>query len=195
MGCYIKNPLDVFSTFIKQFKVALPTSPPENVYNAYYTLWAGAAVSGQYHGNPPNVAGWPAYYQTPQFSELWLNSDTLPKRIQYTVAMMVGLPYRGGNKIQADVIEFAKQFSDPSDPNKLIQESIDLMYAFDLSSTQKQGLKQSTLLFGQSNDIYWTTAWNDYINNPGDINKKTTVTNGLQLMLKYLLDLAENQLA
>ena len=65
----------------------------------------------------------------------------------------------------------------------------------DISSTQKTSLKQSTLLFGQTNDIYWTTAWNDYLANPGDANKKATVTNGLLLMLKYLLDLAENQLA
>ena len=65
----------------------------------------------------------------------------------------------------------------------------------DISSTQKTGLKQSTLLFGQNNDIYWTNAWNDYLSNPTDNNKKTTVTNGLYLMLKYLLDLAENQLA
>lgn len=195
MGCYIKNPLDVFATFIKQFKVPFPSSPPETRYLAYYTVWAGAAVSGMYLGNPPNVAGWPAYYQTPQYHQLWLNSDTLPKRIQYTVAMMVGLPYRGGNKLQADVIEFAKQFSDPSDPDKLIQESIDLMYAMDISASAKAGLKQSTLLFGQTNNIYWTNAWNDHINDPTDANKKTTVTNGLLLMLKYLLDLAENQLA
>jgi hypothetical protein len=152
-------------------------------------------VSGMFYGNPPNVAGWPAYYQTPQYHELWLNSDTLPKRIQYTVALMVGFQYRSGNKLTADVIAFAKQFSDPSDPNKLVQETIDLMYAMDISSTHKQSLKQSTLLFGQSTDYYWTTAWNDYIADPNDVNKKNTVTTGLQLMLKYLLDLAENQLA
>ena len=100
-----------------------------------------------------------------------------------------------GDSSKADVIEFAKQSSDPSNPNTLIQETIDFLYAMDISSTQKAGLKQSTLLFGQTNDIYWTNAWNDYINNPSDTNKKNTVTNGLYLMLKYLLDLAENQLA
>lgn len=195
MGCYIKNPLDVFSTFIKNFKVEFPTSPVEDVHQAYYTIFIGAAVSGLTYGNPPNVSGWTAYYQTPQYYQLWLNSDTLPKRIMYTVAMMVGLQYRGGKKLQADVIAFAQQFSDPSDPNVLIQESIDLLYAMDISSTHKTSLKQSTLLFGQTNDIYWTTAWNDYMANQGDATKKATVTTGLQLMLKYLLDLAENQLA
>ena len=195
IGCYIKNPLDVFGGFIKQFNVQFPNTNVEDSHNAYYAMWAGAAVSGMFLGNPPNVSGWPAYYQTPQFHQLWLNSDTLPKRIQYTVALMVGFNYSGSKKLQADVIEYAKQTSDPSDPNVLIQETIDLLYAMDISNTLKTGLKQSTLLFGQSNDIYWTTAWNDYIANPSDNNKKNVVTNGIYLMLKYLLDLAENQLA
>lgn len=195
VGCYIKNPLDVFGSFIKQFNVQFPSSDPEDIHDSYYAVWAGAAVSGMFLGNPPNVSGWPAYYQTPQYHQLWLNSDTLPKRIQYTVALMVGFNYKGSKKLQADVIEFAKLSSDPSNPNTLIQETIDFLYAMDISSTQKAGLKQSTLLFGQTNDIYWTNAWNDYINNPSDTNKKNTVTNGLYLMLKYLLDLAENQLA
>lgn len=194
-GCMIKNPLDVFATFIKQFEVQMPVSPVENVHQAYYAVWAGSAVSGMFLCNPPNVAGWPAYYQTPQYHQLWLNSDTLPKRIQYTVAMLVGLPYRGGSKLQADVIAYASGCTDPSDPDKLIQETIDMMYAMDISSTHKEGLKKSTLLFGQDQNYYWTNAWNDYIANPADAAKKQTVTNGLLLMLKYLLDLAENQLA
>lgn len=195
MGCYIKNSLDVFGTFVKQFKVAMPTSPVEDVHTAYYTLFAGAGACGLLWGNPPNVSGWPAYYQVPQFHQLWLNSDTLPKRIMYTVAMMVGFQYKGTNKLTADIIEVAKATSDPSDPNVLIQESIDLMYAMDLSSTKKQSLKQSTLLFGQTADHYWTDAWNDYLNNPTDATKKNLVLTGLIYMYKYLLDLAENQLA
>ncbi len=195
MGCYIKNSLDVFSTFVKQFKVTMPTSPVEDVFSAYLTLHYGAAVTGLNWGNPPNVSGWPAYYQTPQFYQLWLNSDTLPKRIMYTVLLMVGFQYKGTNTLVSDIIEVAKQFSDPSNPNTLIQESIDLMYAMDISSAKKQSLKQSTLLFGQTSDHYWTDAWNDYLANPNDASKKNLVLTGLLYMYKYLLDLAENQLA
>ena len=196
MGCYIKNPVDVLSTFIKNFKVPLPTTPVEKVHDAHYYLWLLANVSGMALGNPPNVSGWPAYYQMPQYYQLWLNSDSLPKRIQFNVAMMVfGLTYSRMDKLQADVIAFAKQTSDPSDPNVLIQECIDLLFAMDISQTQKTSLKQSTLLFGQTQDYYWTTVWSDHIANPTDPDKKTTVENLLKLMLKYLLDLAEHQLA
>jgi hypothetical protein len=197
IGCNIKSPMDMMSIFMKNFMIDIPNNSPEDAFLAYYTIWGGAAVSGMTWGNPPNVAGWPAYYQTPQFHQLWLNSDTLPKRIQYTVAMMaIGLPYnKTGGKLQADLVKFAKQFSDPSDPNKLIQESIDLLFAMDISQVQKTALKQSTLLFGQQTDFYWTNAWNDYLADPTNVVKKNTVNNALIFMLKYLLDLAEHQLS
>jgi uncharacterized protein (DUF1800 family) len=196
VGCNIKNPIDVIATCSKNFMIVYPSSPVEDQYQAWYSMFTFGAFAGMTIGNPPSVSGWPAYYQSPQFTESWLNSDTLPKRISITVALMaVGYQYKAGKKLQADVIAFAKQFANPEDPTKLIQDTIDLLLPLDLSSTSKTTLKQSTLLFGQSSDYYWTTAWNDYIASPNDATKKGTVTTGLQLMLKYLLDLAENQLS
>lgn len=195
VGCYIKNAFDVFGTYAKQFKLEMPDNTPEDKHAAYYALFIGISLSGLIWGNPPNVSGWPAYYQEPQYSQLWLNSDTLPKRILYTVLLMIGIDYSPGKKLQVDLIEAAKQCSDPSNPNKLIQETIDLMYAMDISAARKQSLKQSTLLFGLTSDYYWTSAWNDYIANPSDDAKKKIVTTALLGMYKYLLDQAENQLA
>ena len=196
MGCNIKNPIEVISTCSKVFNIQYPSAPVEDQYQAWYSMFTLGAYAGMTIGNPPNVSGWPAYYQSPQFTESWLNSDTLPKRIFITVALMaVGYQYKAGKKLQADVIAFAKQFSNPEDPTKLIQDTIDVLLPIDLSATSKTTLKQSTLLFGQTSDYYWTTAWNDYLAAPNDATKKGTVTTGLQLMLKYLLDLAENQLS
>ena len=196
IGCMIKNPVDVMSSFCKYFKASFPSSTIEQEYSSYYTLWGAIALTGMNIGNPPNVSGWPAYYQTPQFHQLWLNSDTLPKRILYTVATIAnGIDIRGGGKITADVIEFAKQFPNPENPDALIQETINLLYAMDLSTESKKKLKESTLLFGLTENFYWTNAWNDHIANPTDNDKKNIVVYGLTMMLKYLLDLAENQLA
>jgi uncharacterized protein (DUF1800 family) len=196
IGCMIKNPVDVMSSFCKYFNASIPSSTIEQEYNSYYTLWGAIALTGMNVGNPPNVSGWPAYYQTPQFHQLWLNSDTLPKRILYTVASIAnGIDIRGGGKITADVIEFAKQLPNPENPDALIQDTINLLYAMDLSAESKKKLKESTLLFGLTENFYWTNAWNDHITNPSDNDKKNIVVYGLTMMLKYLLDLAENQLA
>lgn len=193
-GCMIKSPLDAIGSFMKGLNTPMPTDTIEKHYSSHLTLWYGANVMGLNYGNPPNVSGWPPYYQAPQYYQLWLNSDTLPKRILYSVAVMaVGLDYEGG-KLKADLIAFAQQFSNPEDPTKLIQDTIDLLYAMDISDTKKTELKTATLLFGQSQDYYWTLAYNDFLANPTDMNKKATVETGIALMLKYLLDLAENQL-
>ncbi|MDP2175689.1 MAG: DUF1800 family protein [Bacteroidota bacterium] len=194
IGCMIKNPLDAVGNFIKAFNIPMPTDTIQKDYASHLTLWSAASSMGMNFGNPPNVSGWSAYYQTPQYYQLWLNSDTLPKRIMYSVAAMaVGIDYPGG-KLQADLLEFAKQFPNPENPNLLLQNCIDFFYAMDISSTKKAELKNSTLLFGLNEDFYWTNAWNDYINDPTDASKKNTANTGIALMLKYLLDLAENQL-
>lgn len=196
IGCMIKNPIDVFSSFYKYFNATILSNTIEKEYSAYYTIWGAISLTGMNIGNPPNVSGWPAYYQTPQYHQLWLNSDTLPKRILYTVATISnGIDIRGGGKIIADVISFAKQFSNPENPDTLIQDTINLLYAMDLSTENKNQLKVSTLLFGLTENFYWTNAWNDYLANPTDNDKKNIVTYGLTMMLKYLLDLAENQLS
>ncbi len=195
-GCQIKNPVDNILKLFKQFNLQIPTNNLHQ-YNLMYFFTVFTNITSMEIGNPPSVAGWPAYYQTPQYQQLWLSSDTLPKRIQVVVyTALAGFSFtQDGTRIQADLIEFAKQFNNPSNPNELIQNSIDILYSFDLGSTIKAELKKDTLLFGQTQDHYWTDVWNDYINNPNDTAKADAVKVRLFLMLKYLLDRAEYQLA
>jgi hypothetical protein len=56
-------------------------------------------------------------------------------------------------------------------------------------------LKTGILLSGQANDYYWTSAWNTYINNPFDQMAYETVRSRLALLHKYIMSLAEYQLA
>jgi hypothetical protein len=49
-----------------------------------------AAVQQQNIMDPPSVAGWPAYYQSPDFYKQWINSVTLPNRYGYTDTILYG---------------------------------------------------------------------------------------------------------
>jgi len=49
--------------------------------------------------DPPNVAGWPAYYQSPEYNELWINADTLPKRNKFTDLMLEVGYTKNGKKL------------------------------------------------------------------------------------------------
>jgi len=50
-------------------------------------------------------------------------------------------------------------------------------------------------LAGQTSDYYWTNAWNIFISTPTDTTNATTVKTRLRDLVKYLMNLAEYQLA
>lgn len=180
---------------MKQFNVEIPSTDLAIQYQFWNYIWAVGTIQQQSLLDPPSVAGWPAYYQVPQFYELWINSDTLPKRNQLT-DLMVYIGYkRSGETMIIDTIAFAEQFgNDAADPNKLIDHSLTIMYGIDVIQTRKDFIK-SILLSGQAQDYYWTDIWNDYKSDPNDANKKKMVEDRLKAMYKYLMNLAEYQLA
>ncbi|NCI45438.1 DUF1800 domain-containing protein [Sediminibacterium soli] len=195
-GCQIKSPVDLVVSMCREFNV---TFPPAADYLSSYGMYAylvnQVTVMQQNIGDPPDVSGWKAYYQAPQYYEIWINSDTLPKRNQFTDTMAANGYTYNGHRINIEGAEFAKTLSNPGDPNKLIDDILTILYRIDISAASKTQLKTDILLGGQSSDYYWTGAWNTYITNPGDMANTTTVKNRLRDLLKYFMDLAEYQLA
>lgn len=195
-GCQIKSPVDLVVGLCREFTVSFqPASDYITNYGFYNYLVSWVSNMQQNIGDPPDVSGWKAYYQEPQFYEVWVNSDTLPKRNQYTDTLIVNGYTFNGKKIQIDGAEYAKTLSNPANPNVLIDDLISALFQFDLSAASKTQLKRDILLSGQTSDSYWTDAWNVFINNPGNTANTTTVKNKLRDLIKYLMNLAEYQLA
>ncbi|MFM9946041.1 MAG: DUF1800 family protein [Bacteroidia bacterium] len=194
MGCSIKSPLEYAVGFCRQFEVSFPVSTDYvNNYNHWAYLQAVGAAMQQDSGDPPNVAGWPAYYQEPQYYEIWINSDTLPKRMGLATLLIYTGYNRGGFKLIVDVLAFAAKIPNTSDPNKLIDNLLLLLMPVAVDASVKPILK-SALLNGQSTDSYWTDAWNAYKANNNDLVNKNYWTNQLRLAITYILNLAEFQL-
>jgi uncharacterized protein (DUF1800 family) len=195
-GCQIKSPLDMNISLCREFKVVFPAS--SDYVNAYY-MWDYIRVQSanmqQNIGDPPDVAGWKSYYQAPQFYEIWINSDTLPKRNQFSDIMANNGYTRNGKNIKIDFIAFAKSMPNPGDPNQLINDSITYLFRLPLSQASKNQLKTDILLSGQTQDHYWTDAWTAYIANPADTTNANIVRNRLRDFYQYLMRLAEFQLA
>lgn len=195
-GCFIKTPADLVAGLCRQFGVVFPV---ESNYLANYSLWQ--VLSNQSAdlqlalGNPPNVAGWPAYYQAPQFHQLWINSDTLPKRNLFSDTMLNNGISRNGSRIQVDVAAFTATLSNPADPNSLVEEAVIYLLGVPLSGVTQQQLKTDILLDGQADDGYWSAAWNTWVANPGNTTNATIVRNKLKALYQYLLRLPEYQLS
>lgn len=195
-GAMIKSPIDHAVALCREWEVVFPTAAAEyaDTYGMWNYIMSVAANNQQNIGDPPNVAGWPAYYQVPQYYELWVNTDTLPKRNQFS-DLMIGNGYtRNGKKIVIDAVVFTKKLSNPGDPNELINELFEILFQIPLSQQAKDQLKKDFLLTGQDSDYYWTNAWNIYIASPVTANYNVVNTR-LRGLFKYCMNLAEYQLA
>ncbi len=161
-------------------------------------MWAyiksQAAAFQQDIGDPPDVSGWPAYYQEPQFYELWINSDTIAKRNAFSDRFISSGYTRNNQKIVIDPIAYTSKFANPADPNALINEALEQLYCIDVSATTRTFLK-SILLSNQVTDNYWTSAWTDHKTDPANTSKKNIVNTRLVAMFKYIMNLAEYQLS
>ena len=98
-----------------------------------------------------------------------------------------------GRQIKADLLAFAETLDDPSDPNLLLSESATLLLGLPPDEMMVKSLK-STLLSGQQSDYYWTQAWANYINNPGNALYQGIVETRLKATFKQMLQLGEQQL-
>ncbi|MBC6991563.1 DUF1800 family protein [Hymenobacter sp. BT491] len=197
MGCVIKSPLDFTVTVCRQLQIAFP--PATNVV-AQYGMWdylnSQTNLQQQYLGDPPNVAGWAAYYQTPQFYEIWINAVTLPRRNQFTDLMISTNGYsRNGAKLLIDPIALVQALPPAvaSDPNKVIAELTKLMLPITLTSSQLEFLNDA-LLPGLP-DFEWTQEWTAYVAAPTNATKKASVNTKLQALLRAIMGLAEYHLS
>ena len=196
IGCQIKSPLDHVVSFLRQYEIAFPDALVNYVdaYALYNNMVSQLNSMGQNPVDPPNVAGWPAYYQAPDYNELWINADTLPKRNKFTDLMIETGYTKTSNKIIVNTIQFAKTVcANPADPNLLIDNLFSFLVSTDIDASLKTTLKVQLLLTGQTSDYYWTDAWNLYISSPTTINYNI-VHNRLKGLLKYIMNLPDYQL-
>ncbi len=194
-SCNIKSPIDFVVGLCREFEMVFPD--PLDYTNAYF-MWdylrGQASALQQNLADPPNVSGWPAYHQSPQFYELWINSDTLPKRNAFTDRFINTGYTRNSKKIIIDPLAYTAKFTKPEDPDQLINDVIAHLYTIDVSAQVKTFLK-SILLSNQALNIYWTEAWTNYKLDPTNTGKINIVTSRLKEFYKYIMNLEEYQLS
>ncbi len=198
IGCMIKSPADLVLGTIRLFPHPLlfPTALPQTNW-AYRTLRRVMGTMQLDIMNLPNVAGLPAYWQEPVFHEIWINADTLQKRVKFTndysfdKFQLDEMDY--GSAPRVDPLEAVKLISDPSNPLTIVKEFAQIMYPMQLADEQITELKN--VLIPGLPDFEWTVEWNDYQKDPSNEAKSAAVADKLRVLLKYMLAMAEYQLA
>ena len=182
--CFIRTPLDYVIGTFRTFDIQLPGWwKADNRYKIYNYLRYYMGLLGGEPNKPPNVAGWPAFYQEPDYYQKWINSTTMPRRMQFMDLMLGnGFSAGTGTAIKIDPMHLAKKFYSPGEPNLLINFYCDLLLGLDLSKSLKDTYKVASLLSNQTQDYYWSNAWAAYIS-----NSNTTNTNAVRTRLVSLL--------
>lgn len=194
-GCVIKTPADIVIGSMREYDVRMPALTDwDTSYGHWNTLYAFMNVQGLNLHDPPNVAGMPAYYQEPSFHEIWITTDSLPKRNQFTDLMTNNGYSRNGFRMQFDFVAYARLLSNPGNPNDLINDALKYIYRMNLSPQVKEQMKIQMLLSNQLYDYYWTNAWSAYIASPTTANFNIVNTR-LKDLFRYLMNLSEYQLS
>lgn len=194
-GSLIKSPIELTAGLCRELGIKFPD--PANVVKAYsmyeHIFWSSRAMN-QELGSQPNVAGWPAYYQSPTFNRLWINSTSITERnIFIDRICMTGYMSEDAN-IQFDPIAFAKSLPNAGDPNQLVNDAVTFLFSVPLADNSKTSIKNEIILTGQANDYYWTNAWNTYLADPTNDANFQIVQYRLLHLFKYLMNLPEYQL-
>jgi len=192
-GAMIKSSADFTIGMVRECKLRFPPkSNPQLLYR--HLTYLGSSYMNtleQNLGDPPNVSGFPAYYQTPLFDKLWINTDTFSKR-QNLVNTLVNSSYsNGGFRLFFDVVDFARRMSNPADPNQLVLDFNKYLLRRTLSQPLRDKIKTDILLTGQTTDNYWTAAWNTYLAAPENLNNFSVVNGRLKALAQYFLSKLE----
>lgn len=175
-SCMVKSPIDLVLGNLRTLGMPMPSAAQaEGRYHIWGTIWNSLETCDQPVGAPPDVAGWPAYWMQPAYDMAWLNTSTFRLRrttvlghINNGLSTPNTLYDAGSRNLQMAInfVQLAQQFNNPADPNSLVDQACELMFAVPVSSTVKTHLKTVHLLGGQAMDSYWTNAYNAYVNNP-----------------------------
>ena len=192
-GCIVKSPIDFFVGATWQFEIKLPPEPSNThlcwIHYSYHLGGLGMLV-----GDPPSVAGWPAFYQAPKYHQWWINTYTLSFRMKIieTLTAPEGMNCNGP-RINIDLVNFVRQFKNPENLNTFIDDCLELLCAVKISQPAKDKLKQ-ILLRNKPDPTYWLETWNKLTNNPEDNNHRKIVNSILGIFIKEIIGMPEYQM-
>lgn len=192
LGPMIKNPIDYVVSTFRLFGIPFPAQL-NRYYNAWFQFSRLSVPMQMEYFNPPDVAGWKAYYQEPGFYRSWINAATLAPRSRF-VETIAGNGYLYNTvRYRIDVLGLVAGLEDPFDPVSLIEELAETMYPQPLIANQLDYLKD--ILLPGLPDYEWTIEYNDYRSNPNNVNLAQAVESKLRNLIRAMLNMPEYHLS
>ncbi len=113
--------------------------------------------------NPPNVSGWPAFYQDPIYDLYWINSVTIKARKEFTESMTRwGMWLEEGIHLRFNLENFITSFDNPYQLNSIISQLADRFLGAEIPEEALLRIRKS-VLGEELNENYWTQAVEDFL--------------------------------
>ncbi|MDG1685134.1 MAG: DUF1800 family protein [Flavobacteriaceae bacterium] len=117
---------------------------------------------------PPNVSGWPAFYQEPVYDMFWINSSTIKSRKQAAHWFRWGLwlySYEDqGVSLKYDLHSYLSTYRNPADFEDFFNEFNERLCGAPVGSSTYITLKKE--LLGNINEMHWEEYINDFLSDP-----------------------------
>ena len=193
VGPMIKNPLDFTISPLKQMQVSFPKEDAFRYYKIMLKFYGLVDLMEMDYINPPEVAGWKAYYQEPQFYRTWINATTLQQRMGYTNKMINSGYTTEGVKTRIDSLQVIKMVENAEDPNEVVNTFATIWFPQAITDSQKAALKD--ILIPGLPDFEWTVEYGEYAANPENEDLKDAIESKLQDLIQAMMSMAEYYLS
>jgi uncharacterized protein (DUF1800 family) len=189
IGSVIRNPLEMLFSMLNSTNTVVNFDLVTTSEMYIYLYYLGDNM-GQGYGTPPSVSGWPAYYQAPNFTKLWVNSTHLKTRVwlAYYFTMATGLEING-EFLKVNSIDFLNGLSNPANANNVIDDIIRVFMPKPVAAAQRQILK--FILLGGQPDFEWTIQYNEYLAAPTDPTYYLPIQQKIEATLFRLFQMPE----
>ncbi len=196
-ACMIKSPIDLIMSASRGLGINPPKGDVGKEYDHAYNYYAMSSDMEQALFYHPNVAGWKAYYQEPQFDKLWINNLLLPKRHEFCRLMAEGgkFSYNEVNYTVSaliPVLDIVKNIPNAVDPNILVNKLAEIMFNYPINANQVTGLKE--VLIAGLPDFEWTVEYGDYLSNPTNKALADAVEKKLRKLFSVMVRMSEFQI-
>ena len=176
IGTMIKNPADYVIGALRQLEIKFPVQIVAAHKLYHFAIGEKMVDMDMDVLDPPNVAGWSAYYQSPGFHERWVTGATHYVRTNFLSDLIRNKIRYSGNQATFQVGPFVVQLTkgQAHDVNQVVDATIDLLFPVPITANQRTNLKE--ILTGGLPDFEWTAEWALYLPTAANGNHANTKT-------------------
>jgi uncharacterized protein (DUF1800 family) len=179
IGNMIKSPLDNVLQMMNFFQID-PPHPVSDYENHYEDFWWWSVMDVMFEQagfnflEPNNVAGYPAYYQDPNYSRDWFNSATLVARYKLPEQFITGtriLSWGSLGGVTFDVVDFIQNSSvinDPADATLIVSELCNYLFPEEPDADRLDYFLNNVFLAGLAAEEWTNTEWPAYLSSGDD---------------------------